>query len=75
MPGMIVVVIYAVAITWAGLASSVKRWHDPDKSGWWVLIGLIPVIRGDLDTGRERLPQGDGGGQNRFGPDPLISAS
>ena len=20
----------------------IKRWHDRDKSGWWVLIGLIP---------------------------------
>jgi uncharacterized membrane protein YhaH (DUF805 family) len=22
----------------------IKRFHDRDKSGWWVLIGLIPVI-------------------------------
>ena len=22
----------------------VKRFHDRDKSGWWVLIGLIPII-------------------------------
>ena len=21
-----------------------KRFHDRDKSGWWVLIGLIPII-------------------------------
>ena len=31
-------------IIWPGLAISVKRWHDRDKSGWWVLINLIPVI-------------------------------
>jgi len=22
----------------------IKRFHDRDKSGWWVLIGLIPII-------------------------------
>lgn len=27
-----------------GLAISIKRWHDRDKSGWWVLIALIPII-------------------------------
>jgi uncharacterized membrane protein YhaH (DUF805 family) len=25
-------------------SSYIKRFHDRDKSGWWVLIGLIPVI-------------------------------
>ena len=29
---------------WIGLALAVKRWHDRDKSGWWVLINLIPLI-------------------------------
>jgi uncharacterized membrane protein YhaH (DUF805 family) len=23
-----------------------KRWHDRNKSGWWSLIGLVPVIGG-----------------------------
>ncbi len=27
-----------------GLATGVKRYHDRDKSGWWVFIGLIPII-------------------------------
>ena len=25
---------------------SIKRFHDRNKSGWWVLIGAIPVIGG-----------------------------
>ncbi|MBK1881473.1 DUF805 domain-containing protein [Luteolibacter pohnpeiensis] len=29
---------------WSGLSISVKRWHDQDKSGWWVLISLIPYL-------------------------------
>ena len=27
-----------------GLAVGVRRLHDRNKSGWWLLIGLIPVI-------------------------------
>jgi uncharacterized membrane protein YhaH (DUF805 family) len=33
-----------VLFFWSGLAISVKRWHDRNKSGWWVLIGFVPVI-------------------------------
>ena len=33
-----------VITIWPALAISVKRWHDRGKSGWWVLIGLIPII-------------------------------
>lgn len=29
---------------WAGLAVQVKRWHDRGKSGWMVLINLIPIL-------------------------------
>jgi uncharacterized membrane protein YhaH (DUF805 family) len=36
----------------------IKRFHDRDKSGWWVLIGLIPVI-GAIWLLRTRLPQGN----------------
>jgi len=27
-----------------GLAVSVRRLHDTDRSGWWILIALIPLI-------------------------------
>ncbi|MCB0188298.1 MAG: DUF805 domain-containing protein [Caldilineaceae bacterium] len=33
-----------VAMLWTGIAVGVKRFHDRDKPGWWVLIGFIPVI-------------------------------
>ncbi len=33
-----------IPMIWVTLAVAVKRWHDRDKSGWWVLIGLIPFI-------------------------------
>jgi uncharacterized membrane protein YhaH (DUF805 family) len=27
-----------------GLAVSVRRLHDTDRSGWWILIFIIPLI-------------------------------
>ena len=33
-----------VPLVWGGLAGQVKRWHDRDKSGWWVLLWALPVI-------------------------------
>jgi uncharacterized membrane protein YhaH (DUF805 family) len=27
-----------------GIIVQVKRWHDRDKSGWWVLINFVPCI-------------------------------
>lgn len=60
--------LYIVAI-WAGLAVQVKRWHDRNKSGWWVLIGLIPLV-GPIwqlvECGFLEGTQGD----NQFGPAP-----
>jgi len=29
---------------WISLAIMVKRWHDRNKSGWYVLINLIPYL-------------------------------
>jgi len=29
---------------WALTAIQVKRWHDRDKSGGWVLINFIPIL-------------------------------
>ena len=51
---------------WPSLALTVKRWHDLDKSGWWVLIGLIPivgVIWAFIETGFLKGTEGP----NRFG--------
>ena len=41
--GLVTLVIY-IPLIWMSLAVQIKRWHDRNKSGWWVLITLIPVI-------------------------------
>ena len=59
-------------VAWPGVAVSVKRWHDRGKSGWWMLINLVPVI-GTLWTLVECGLLRGTSGPNRFGPDPLAA--
>ena len=62
--------IVGLLLIWPSLALSIKRWHDRNKSGWWVLIGLVPIIGGIwalIETGF--LPGTVG--PNEYGLDPL----
>jgi uncharacterized membrane protein YhaH (DUF805 family) len=55
---------------WPTLAVQAKRWHDVDRSAWWLLINLVPFIGGIwvlIVCGFFRGTRG----MNRFGPDPL----
>jgi uncharacterized membrane protein YhaH (DUF805 family) len=61
--------IVALALFLPGLAVSVRRLHDLDKSGWFVLIGLIPLV-GFIILIVWFCTKGTPG-PNRFGPDPL----
>lgn len=36
--------LYSLAVFIPSLAVSVRRLHDIGRSGWWLLIGLIPLI-------------------------------
>ena len=36
--------VVTLLTTWIGLAVSIKRFHDRDKSGFWILIIFVPVI-------------------------------
>ena len=38
--------LFYLATLLPGLAVSVRRLHDTDHSGWWLLIGLVPIIGG-----------------------------
>jgi uncharacterized membrane protein YhaH (DUF805 family) len=59
-----------VAYGWAILALAAKRWHDRDKSAWWILINLVPVIGGLWALIENGFLRGTDG-PNRFGSDPL----
>ncbi|MEX2441758.1 MAG: DUF805 domain-containing protein [Pontimonas sp.] len=36
--------VFALAIIVPVLALGVRRLHDTNRSGWWVLLGFIPII-------------------------------
>ena len=68
--GFVILILIFIFNFWAHLAVNVKRWHDRDKSGWWVLIELIPLI-GSIWALVELGCLKGTYGKNRFGPDPL----
>ncbi|MCA9005659.1 MAG: DUF805 domain-containing protein [Planctomycetaceae bacterium] len=39
-------VLYSLFVFIPGLAVTVRRLHDTNRSGWWILISLVPVIGG-----------------------------
>ena len=43
---MVLLGIYYLAIIIPGLAVTVRRLHDIDKSGWWWFIQLVPAVGG-----------------------------
>ena len=64
--------LFYLATIIPGLAVSVRRLHDTDSSGWWLLLGLIPLI-GMIVLIVWWCLQGSKG-YNRFGVDPLQPA-
>lgn len=53
-------------LLWPTVAVSVKRWHDRGKSGWWVLLALVPWVGWLWVLIENGLLRGDEG-PNRFG--------
>ena len=62
--------IWALISIYLGIALYAMRWHDRDKSGWWTLIALVPVIGAIWLIVECGILEGTKG-PNRFGPDPL----
>jgi uncharacterized membrane protein YhaH (DUF805 family) len=62
--------IYALAVLIPGLSVTVRRLHDTDRSGWWILIGLIPIIGGIALLIFMVLDSTPGG--NQYGPNPKV---
>lgn len=61
--------IAGLALLLPNIAMAIRRLHDRDKSGWWLLLGLIPLV-GLIILIVWFVVRGTPG-PNRFGPDPL----
>ena len=55
--------LYSLAVFLPGLAVGIRRMHDTDHSGWWILVPIVNLVFACSDGTR---------GSNRFGPDPKI---
>ena len=61
-------IILLLAFFIPALAVSFRRLHDTDRSAWWLLITLVPLVGGIILLVFLCL---DGtAGENRFGPNP-----
>jgi uncharacterized membrane protein YhaH (DUF805 family) len=59
---------YAIALLLPGLSAGVRRLHDTNRSGWYILLSLIPLIGGIWLL--VLLAQEGTHGDNQYGPDP-----
>lgn len=66
--GNAVIALVWLALIVPNLAMIVRRLHDTDRSGWWVLISFLPLIGGLILFVFEVLPGTPG--ENRFGSQP-----
>ena len=60
--------IASLALLLPGLSVAIRRLHDIGKSGWWLLIGLIPLVGAILLIvwyASDSKP-----GDNQYGPNP-----
>lgn len=60
--------LYFLAIIIPGIAVAVRRLHDTSRSGWWVLLALIPIV-GTLIL-LVFMCIDSTSGQNQYGPNP-----
>ncbi len=57
--------IYQLAVLIPSIAVGVRRMHDTDHSGWWLLVPIVNLIFAVSDGTR---------GDNRFGADPKANS-
>jgi uncharacterized membrane protein YhaH (DUF805 family) len=60
--------IFSLAVLLPGIAVGVRRLHDTGRSGWWLLIALVPLI-GEIVL-IVFMVQDSVPGTNAYGPSP-----
>ncbi|MFV0625265.1 DUF805 domain-containing protein [Sphingomonas sp. ac-8] len=70
---LILLGLFVLATIVPAIAVQVRRFHDQDKSGWFVLINFVPYVGGIVTFVFMVLPGTRGA--NRFGPDPIYGAA
>jgi uncharacterized membrane protein YhaH (DUF805 family) len=63
--------LYTLAVLIPSIAVSVRRLHDTNRSGWWLLIALVPLIGAIVLL--IFMVQASQQGENRYGTSPKAS--
>ncbi len=64
----VLAMLYNLAVLIPGIAVSVRRLHDTDRSGWWLIIGFVPLIGAIVLL--VFMLQDSKPGQNQYGANP-----
>jgi uncharacterized membrane protein YhaH (DUF805 family) len=64
----VLTVLYSLAILLPSLAVAVRRLHDTGRSGWWILINLVPFVGGIILLVFMCLDSQEG--ENEYGVNP-----
>jgi len=64
----IIGMLYSLALIIPGIAVSVRRLHDTERSGWWLLIAFVPIIGAIVLL--VFMVQDSQSGQNQYGTNP-----
>lgn len=62
--------LYSLAVLLPSIAVGVRRLHDTSRTGWWILIGLIPIV--GFIVLLVFFCQDSDAGTNAYGPNPKL---
>ena len=62
-------IVFMLVVLLPNVAVSIRRLHDSNRSGWWMLIGLVPVAGAFALLALMVLPGTNA--KNRFGQIPV----
>lgn len=62
--------IYALGMLVPNLSSGVRRLHDTGRSGWWMVLGFVPLVGLVLLV---LLALDSDPGPNQYGPNPKFA--
>ena len=65
--------IFGIAIILPSLAIGIRRLHDIDKSGWWILLHFAPFFIGSIVLVILACKRGSDE-ENKYGPSPLAAS-
>jgi uncharacterized membrane protein YhaH (DUF805 family) len=68
---LVLLYIYDLAVLLPAIGVSIRRLHDTNRSGWWILIGLIPIVGWIILI--VFMGQDSDLGDNKYGSNPKLT--